>query len=90
MKKPKNKQIPFSYYKYLQGAKAVTASGIEVVYVDWSYESNCTWEGRIATDPMLKVYWHSNGKAHGNNPEHDLKLEVTLTFWERLWNLWNF
>lgn len=86
----KTKQIPFSYYKYLQGAKAVTASGIKVVYVDWSYESNYLFEGRIATDPMLKVYWHSNGKAHGNNPDHDLKLEVKLTFWERIWNLWNF
>lgn len=80
----KTKLIPFSYYKYLNGAKAVTASGIEVVYVDWSIQSNCMFEGRIASDPKLKVYWNSNGKAHGNNPGHDLKLEVKLTFWERI------
>lgn len=90
MKKPKTKLIPWSFYKYLRGAKAVTASGIEVVYIHWSEQSIFMFEGRIASDPKLKVYWHSDGKAHGNNPDHDLKLEVKLTFWERIWNLWNF
>ena len=90
MKKPKTKQIPFSYYKYLQGAKAVTASGVKVIEINISEDSNYLFEGRISTDPKLKLYWHSNGKVHGNNPDYDLRIEVKLTFWERLWKLWNF
>lgn len=86
MKKTKNKLIPWSFYKYLKGAKAVTASGVKVIEINISEHSNYLFEGRIATDPMLKVYWHSNGKAHGNNPNYDLRIEVKLTFWERIWN----
>lgn len=79
MKKTKLKS--WSYYKYLKGAKAVTASGIKVIELNISKNSNYLFEGRIATNPMLKIYWHLNGKAHGNNPDHDLRLEVELTFW---------
>ena len=81
MKKTKNKLISWSYYKYVKGAKAVTASGIKVIEINISKDSNYLFEGRIASDRKLKIYWHSNGKAHGNNPDHDLKLEVPLTFW---------
>lgn len=86
MKKPKTKLKSWSYYKYVKGAKAVTASGVEVIEINISEHSNYLFEGRIATDPKLKLYWNSNGKAHGNNPDNDLRIEVKLTFWERLWN----
>lgn len=87
MKKTKNKLIPWSFYKYLNGAKAATASGVKVIEINISENSNYLFEGRIATDPKLKIYWNSEGKAHGNNPEHDLRIEVKLSFWERLFKL---
>lgn len=93
MKKTKTKLIAFSFVKWSnEDCKVVTANGIEVtqlkLYPLINPNPNRDFEGKIALHPKSKLYWDIEGKFDGTNRDYDLriKLEVPLTFWERLWN----